>query len=126
METKIESYPQAVGTAEGYIMYSGSKKVYDELEDMLAAFGNSEFLDENPKAACVVDISFLGVHYGAVIALLEAASFCYKNGFSMQKLGDQMRKLLPDGMEENYRSLVDELGTYNGDFKDSEGTDIFI
>lgn len=127
LEAKIECYPQEVGTDRGYIMYSGSKKVYEEKCDIIKAFGKSTFLDESPKAACVVDISFLGVHYGAMIALIEAAAFCHNNGFSMQKLGDQLRMLLPDGMEANYLSLVDEFsGEYTGEFEDSQGTDIFI
>ena len=126
LEAKIESYPQEVATERGYIMYSGSKEVYEKDCDVIKSFGKSTFLDEDPKAACVVDISFLGVHYGAMIALIEAAAFCHQNGFSMQKLGDQLRMLLPDGMEANYVSLVDEFSEYTGEFEDSQGTDIFI
>ena len=107
-------------------MYSGSREVYDKANDVIKSFGKSAFLDEDPKAACVVDISFLGVHYGAMIALIEAAAFCYNNGFSMEKLGDQLRLLLADGMEANYKQLVDELSEYTGKFEDSKGTDIFI
>lgn len=58
LEAKIESYPQEVATERGYIMYSGSKEVYEKDCDVIKSFGKSTFLDEDPKAACVVDISF--------------------------------------------------------------------
>lgn len=126
LEAKIECYPQTVGTESGYLVYSGSKEVFDATEHMLKALGRAVYLGENAKAACVTDISMLGVHYGAYIALIEAAALCVKNDYSMKMLGEQIKILLPIQLEENYVTLVDELSDYTGEFPDSQGTDIVI
>ena len=119
LDAKIEVYPGDIGTKNGYLVYSGSKKVFDEAKNALEALGKAVYLGEDIVGASVTDIAVLEVHFGAIATLAEAAAYCIKNNYPVRKFVDQTREILPIMLEGNLRAFADELENYTGEFENA-------
>ncbi len=119
LDAKIEVYPGDIGTPAGYLVYSGSEMAFNETKPALEAFGKAVYLGEDVVGASVTDLAVLQVHFTAIAGLAEAAAFCIKNNYSVQKFVDQTREILPIMLEGNLRSFGEELADYQGTFEDA-------
>lgn len=82
LEGAIFSYPPSVGTQDNTIVYSGPRKVFDELEPILLAFGgHGMFVGEHIGSSSAMDLSVVGTFVpGAVTAFLQGAALCNAEG----------------------------------------------
>lgn len=124
LEAKIESSPDAVGKDTGYMLYSGSWKVLDEMEPLLRELGEYEYLGDNPRGASILDISALNAHYGLYTALIEAAAFCMKNDFNPALLKNHILKCIPIASQDYWYGFGEEL--WKHEFPDVEGVPVWI
>lgn len=119
LDAKIEVYPGDIGTKNGYLIYSGNEEVFTKAKTALEALGKAVFLGEDVVGASVTDVAVLEVHFGAIATLAEAAAYCIKNNYSVQKFIDQTRIILPIMLEGNLRAFANELENYTREFKDA-------
>lgn len=119
LDAAIEVYPGDIGTPTGYIVYAGSKNAFDETKPALEALGKAVYLGDNIVGASVTDLAVLQVHFAAIAGLAEAAAFCIKNDYSVEKFIDQTREILPIMLEGNLRSFASELKDYDRSFDDA-------
>lgn len=123
LEAKIQTSPDWVGRETGYLLYSGSEKVMDDMEYMLRELGEYEYLGDNPRGAALLDISGLNGHFGLYAALIEAAAFCLKNDFNPARLRNHILRFIP-GVAEDYWNGFEEL--WNHEFPDFDGAPMWI
>lgn len=123
LEAKIQTSPDWVGRETGYMLYSGSKKVMDEMEHILRELGEYEYLGDNPRGAALLDISGLNGHFGLYAALIEAAAFCLKNDFNPAQLKNHILRFIP-GVAEDYWNGFEEL--WKHEFPDFDGAPMWI
>ncbi|MCB5713846.1 NAD(P)-binding domain-containing protein [Lactonifactor longoviformis] len=119
LDAKIENYPGDIGTEKAYLLYSGSKEVFDSAKNALDAIGTAVYLGEDVIGASVIDISVLEVHFGAIAALAEAVAYCIKNNYPVASFIEQAEHILPIMLAGNYRSFADECSNYTGKFEDA-------
>lgn len=119
LDAAIEVYPGDIGTPTGYIVYSGDKRAFDETKSALETLGKAVYLGEDIVGASVTDLSVLQVHFTAIAGLAEAAAFCIKNEYPVEKFIGQTREILPIMLEGNLRSFASELKEYSGNFDDA-------
>lgn len=126
LEAKIESYPDSVGPDTGYMVYAGSKDVFDKCENLLSALGRAVYVGENPAWAWISDMALIGVHHGASMALFEVVALGMKYGYPLEKMIQIVSEAVPICLEVNYKQIREELANYDGNFEDSDSTDLII
>lgn len=126
LEAKIESYPDSVGPETGYMVYAGSREVFEKKKDMLSALGKAVFVGEDCKWAWISDMALIGVHHGASVALYEIAALCLRHGYPLEKMCEIVEDAVPICLQVNYQQIADELQGYDGTFRDTDATDLII
>lgn len=119
LDAKIMCYPGDIATDNGGLVYAGSRKVYDSLENIFSSFGKHVYLGDNVIMASVTDTGVCNVHFGAIGSLLEASAFCIKSGCDIETFIDQIRTFLSPMFEGNLRAFANELKNYDGSFEDA-------
>ena len=119
LDAKIENYPGDIGTKNAYLLYSGSKEVFDRAKNALDAIGTAVYLGDDVIGASVIDIAVLEVHFGAIATLAEAVGYCIRNHYPVESFIDQAKYILPIMLAGNYRSFADECSNYTGNFEDA-------
>lgn len=119
LDAKIENYPGDIGSDRAYLVYSGSKEVFDAAKNALEAIGKAAYLGSDVIGASVIDIAVLDVHFGAIATLAEAVAYCIKYNYSVKSFIDQTRYILPIMLEGNYRAFEEECHNYTGEFADA-------
>lgn len=119
LDAKIENYPGDIGTKNAYLVYSGCKKVFDEMKPALEAIGQAAFIGEKVEGASITDIAILEVHFGAIATLAESAAYCIKKNYPVEIFIEQLRNILPMMLEGNYRAFEDGLKKYDRNFEDA-------
>ncbi len=120
LDAKLEVYPSSIGRETGYIVYSGDKEVFDELEEVFETIGKAVYLGEDVIAASVTDIAVLEVHFAAIGAMIEAAAFGIKNNIPVPMLMEQIEKILPIMISGNFRAFSEQLENYTGEFEEAK------
>ena len=119
LDAKIENYPGDIGSKNAYLVYSGNRKVFDEMKPALEAIGQAAFLGEKVEGASITDIAILEVHFGAIATLAESAAYCIKKNYPVEIFIEQLRNILPMMLEGNYRAFEDGLKEYDRTFDDA-------
>ena len=119
LDAKIENYPGDIGSDKAYLIYSGSKEVFDAAKNALEAIGKAVYLGPDVIGASVIDIAVLDVHFGAIATLAEAVSYCIKYNYSVKSFIEQTRYILPIMLAGNYRAFAEECENYTGRFEDA-------
>lgn len=119
LDAKIENYPGDIGSEKAYLIYSGSKEVFDTAKNALEAIGKAVYLGPDVIGASVIDIAVLDVHFGAIATLAEAVSYCIKYNYSVKSFIEQTRYILPIMLAGNYRAFAEECENYTGRFEDA-------
>ncbi len=74
LDGAIMAIPQAIGTPDGTILYSGPKTVYDEYEAVLAALGPGTYLGADHGLAAINDVATLGLMWSILNGFLLGAA----------------------------------------------------
>lgn len=119
LDAKIENYPGDIGTKTAYLVYSGSKDVFDAAKNALDAIGTAVYLGEDVIGASIVDIAVLDVHFGAIATLAESVAYCIKYNYSVKTFIEQAQHILPIMLGGNYRAYAAECEPYTGKFEDA-------
>lgn len=122
LDGKIECYPAEVGPDTGYLLYSGSKKVFDFVKDTLKALSPEPcFLGENTSAASIIDIgAVLDLHYGTFYSVLEGVALAMKYNYPVKDFMGQIKNFQPLLMEVVMRQITDAFTNFTGEFKDAD------
>lgn len=119
LDAKIENYPGDIGSDKAYLIYSGSKEVFDTAKNALEAIGKAVYLGTDVIGASVIDIAVLDVHFGAIATLAEAVSYCIKYNYPVKSFIEQAAYILPIMLAGNYRAFSEECSNYTGSFEDA-------
>ncbi|MET9344256.1 NAD(P)-binding domain-containing protein [Nonomuraea sp. NPDC003804] len=76
LDGAILGLPQAIGTAEATLLYSGSKAAFEEHQATLQALGETGtvYLDEDHGLSALYDMSVLSIMWGVLNGFLQGAA----------------------------------------------------
>ena len=95
LDATILTYQGEVGPKTGYLIYSGSRSAFLEIESALAALSEPVFLSESTAVAAeIVDLVVIAIHYGYVYTLLEGVARCMQYGISVDDYLAQTKRML--------------------------------
>ncbi|MCX4834999.1 NAD(P)-binding domain-containing protein [Streptomyces sp. NBC_01016] len=82
LDGAIMAVPAMIGTREGQIFYSGSRKAYDTLLPTLDVWATSEFHGEDAGRASLVDLAMLSGMYQMFAGFIHGAAMVAPMGMS--------------------------------------------
>ncbi|MFD6063695.1 NAD(P)-binding domain-containing protein [Rhodococcus wratislaviensis] len=83
----ILAYPKHLGTDQGLVVFSGDKKAWDGISNLMQGVGNPRFVGENVGAAQTIDNCVAGAfNMAALVAMIESATVATDNGVSADEL----------------------------------------
>ena len=88
-------YPDQIGREEAATVYSGSKEVFNNRQDLLSALGRAVFLGEDPALANAVVVCTTPMYHGAMLGVLQGAAIGRSLGLSKEQVKEVMVALLP-------------------------------
>ncbi|HET6287529.1 MAG TPA: NAD(P)-binding domain-containing protein [Amycolatopsis sp.] len=74
LDAAVMALPQAVGTPDAQVLYSGSAAAFDRYGEQLAALGTSRYLAEDPGLAELYSIGLLSAGYGTLFGFLHGVA----------------------------------------------------
>ncbi|WET81020.1 NAD(P)-binding domain-containing protein [Amycolatopsis sp. QT-25] len=74
LDAAVMALPQAVGTPDAQVLYSGSAAAFDRYGEQLAALGTSRYLAEDPGVAELYSIGLLSAGYGTLFGFLHGVA----------------------------------------------------
>lgn len=81
----IMATPPMIGTPHAFILYSGDRAAFEDAEALLATFGQSHYLGEDPVLAAVSDLALLSAMYGLFGGYLHATALAGSVGFTAKQ-----------------------------------------
>ncbi len=81
----IMATPPMIGTPHAFILYSGDRAAFEDAEALLATFGQSHYLGEDPTLAAVSDLALLSAMYGLFGGYLHATALAGSVGFTAKQ-----------------------------------------
>lgn len=122
LEGAIQAYPMHIGTAEGSILYSGSRAIFDAVRPILNALtGQVIHVSEQPGSAPALDLALAGtVVPGATMAFLQGAAICEAEGAPLHTFLDMIESsIIPGLLLSTFRASVPMIENrtyaYSGD-----------
>ncbi|MGN5883924.1 NAD(P)-binding domain-containing protein [Staphylococcus simulans] len=76
LESVILSYPIQIGTEDAYLVYSGSREIYDKIESELTALSKPQYVGEGIQFAEIIELSTSAIQYGIYWFALLGSSLC--------------------------------------------------
>lgn len=109
LDAKIECYPQEVGPEAGFLVYSGDKKMYSDIQDALSALAkDSLFLSESVAMASVTDLSVaIDLHCAIFYSLLEGTALTLKHDCPVDKYFEMVEMIMPAILAVAKRQITD-------------------
>lgn len=92
----IMAVPPMIGTQAGYVLYSGPKNVFDQLEQPLQALGGTKYVGADAGLAALYDLALLTGMYGQTIGQVQALALIRSAGVEAEGF---MRDLLDPWMK---------------------------
>ena len=117
----VINYYKDLGTEDSYVVYSGSKEVYEELKDTLKVLGKDKFLSENIVEAAMMSYTAIGTHYGYVLSFYAGLGMCKRYEFPLDTYMYHTLLSLPPISEGAYRNV---WGDFAADSDFSEFDDV--
>ncbi|MCP3802325.1 NAD(P)-binding domain-containing protein [Allokutzneria sp. A3M-2-11 16] len=74
LDGAVMAVPEAIGTPGAFVIYSGSREVFDEHRDALDSFGASHFLGTDAGVAEFHDLGLLSAGYATLGGFLHAVA----------------------------------------------------
>lgn len=95
LDCTILTYQGEVGTKYGYLLYSGNKKYFEEIEKDLKSLSDpAVYVGESIVASEVVDLVAITAHFGIAYTPLECLCMCSKYNYDPNKYISDLGKLL--------------------------------
>lgn len=120
LDGAILSGPEAIGTSDATILYSGKRDVFERVEPQLRALSpESRFVGENVGSAAAVDLAWLAQLYGTYVAAAHGAILCESEGV---ELDEYLAVLNPTGAahwlvstirDDDYQNRTSTLAVWN-------------
>lgn len=95
LDGAIMSTPDHVGTPSCTILYSGPTEIFEQLQPVLAALGNTMYLGRDPGQASTLDLAALTYMWGALFGITQGAALCAAENFPLPEYLKLIRGLLP-------------------------------
>jgi 3-hydroxyisobutyrate dehydrogenase-like beta-hydroxyacid dehydrogenase len=86
LDGDINAYPQAIGSPEAQLLYSGPAAVWADVEPTLAHLGTSLYVAEEISAANALFLAIGAFYLPALGAYVEAATYVLSQGISAEAL----------------------------------------
>ncbi|MFJ9179990.1 NAD(P)-dependent oxidoreductase [Streptomyces sp. NPDC102360] len=94
LDGAVMAVPTMIGTREGQIFYSGSRKAYDAVLPMLDIWATSEFHGEDAGRASLVDLAMLSGMYQMFAGFLHGAAMVATTGMSASEFAARQAPFL--------------------------------
>ncbi|MCO1659651.1 imine reductase family protein [Pseudonocardia humida] len=90
----IMAVPPMIGTPAAFVLYSGSRAVFEEQRPLLDLLGESVFAGEEPGRAALQDLALLSAMYGMFGGVLHAYALAGAGGVAAGELAPLLRRWL--------------------------------
>lgn len=74
LDAAVMAVPQAIGTADAQVLYSGSAAAFDRYGTQLGILGSSRYLDTDPGLAELYSLGLLSAAYGTLFGFVHGAA----------------------------------------------------
>ncbi|MBP3972435.1 MULTISPECIES: NAD(P)-binding domain-containing protein [Bacillus] len=119
LESVIICYPHDIGTHRAYLVYSGPKEAFDQIEDQLAALSQPHFVGTDIRFAEIIEMSTSALQFGFYWFALLGSALCIRNNLSVSEYCKHIKTALPVVGHQLVTHLPDNLENYTGKFKDA-------
>ena len=121
IDAAVISHASDVGSADGYVVYSGNKAAFDQIEDILSALSKPVFTSENIMGAKLLNYTATGVQSIFELSFLDGLALCAKYGYPPDEYVFHVQKAMPPLAEAAHRNtfLCFETGEDYGHFDDN-------
>ncbi|SDM66394.1 NAD(P)-dependent oxidoreductase [Allokutzneria albata] len=86
LDGAVMAVPAAIGTPDAFVMYSGSREVFDAHRAALDSFGASHFLGEDAGVAEFHDLGLLYAGYATLVGFLNSVAIVGTAGVTAREL----------------------------------------
>lgn len=108
VDGSIMADPDTVGTDDLLILYSGDPDTFEEIEQLVEAFGGTAtFVGEEPRAAAVHEMALLVPWSTAMAGVSLGGLVCEREGISLDWYVETLRAGLPEVLEVEYDRIRD-------------------
>ncbi|MGP4114895.1 NAD(P)-dependent oxidoreductase [Streptomyces sp. 4N509B] len=95
LDGAVYAVPQTIGTPEAFVLYSGSRAVFDAHHETLdAALGGGVFVGEDPTLASVQDMAVLSAMYGMFAGFFHGVALARTEGVPAAEIARPMVRWL--------------------------------
>ncbi|MEO3759978.1 NAD(P)-binding domain-containing protein [Mycobacterium sp. B14F4] len=105
----IMATPEMIGTAESSVLYSGSRRLYDEHRRLLETWGGAEYFGDDAGMASVWDLALLSAMYVMFAGFFHGAAMVGASGVPAKEFAvravDWLRAVVPAVVE--YADVID-------------------
>ena len=105
----IMATPEMIGTAESSVLYSGSRRLYDEHRQLLQTWGAPEYFGEDAGMASLWDLALLSSMYVMFAGFFHGAAMVGASGVPAKEFAvravDWLRAVVPSVLE--YAAVID-------------------
>ncbi|MFZ5644755.1 MAG: NAD(P)-binding domain-containing protein [Bacillota bacterium] len=119
LDSVIICYPSDIGTENGYLVYSGPKKAFDQIEESLKALSQPLYVGEDIRFSEIVEVSSSALQYGLYWFALLGSALCIRNNMPVSEYVKHIDAALPGACKLLVSSLQAQLDPYSGKFSDA-------
>lgn len=119
LESVIICYPHDIGTHRAYLVYSGPKEAFDQIEDQLAALSQPHFVGTDIRFSEIIEMSTSALQFGFYWFALLGSALCIRNNLPVSEYCKHIKTALPVVGHQLVTHLPDNLENYTGKFKEA-------
>ncbi|WP_242245293.1 NAD(P)-binding domain-containing protein [Bacillus cereus group sp. BfR-BA-01330] len=119
LESVIICYPHDIGTHRAYLVYSGPKEAFDQIEDQLSALSSPHFVGTDIRFAEIIEMSTSALQFGLYWFALLGSALCIRNKLPISEYCKHIKVALPVVGHQLVTHLPDNLENYTGKFQDA-------
>jgi 3-hydroxyisobutyrate dehydrogenase-like beta-hydroxyacid dehydrogenase len=96
LDGAIASYPKAIGTPEGTILYSGPEEVFDRVKPVLMAFGDQAiFVGAEIGHASAIDVATLTFSVNAMLGFIQGYVVWERENLPAEGYSQSIKDMMP-------------------------------
>lgn len=95
LDGAIMATPNFIGSAGGATLYSGSRAIFDQHQQVLRALGTAAHVGEDVGHASALDIALLSQMWGTLFGTLQATAVCEAEGLGLTTLDQHWKPFKP-------------------------------
>ena len=104
LDAAVISHARDLGTDDGYVVYSGNKAAFEQIQDILSAFSQPRFASENIIGAKLLNYTATGVQSIFELSFLDGLALCAKYGYPAEEYVFHVQKAMPPLAEAAHRN----------------------